>query len=140
MHSKEKDNLILIRLFPDQDIFKEIQKACEGHGVETAVVLSGLGQLKKFELGYFKEKGNYVPQLFTEPHELLSLTGNISKQEEGYNFHLHAVLGNENKQVVGGHLFKGIVEVTNEIVLLKTDIKIKRELEDKTGLQGMFLE
>jgi predicted DNA-binding protein with PD1-like motif len=71
---------------------------------------------------------------------LLSLTGNISKQSEGYNFHLHAVLGNENKQVVGGHLFKGIVEVTNEIVLLKTDIKIKREVEEKTGLQGMFLE
>ena len=53
---------------------------------------------------------------------------------------MHAVLGDENKQVVGGHLFKGIVEVTNEIVLLKTDIKIKRKTEEKTGLQGMFLE
>jgi predicted DNA-binding protein with PD1-like motif len=140
MHTKEKDNLIFLRLFPDQDIFKEVQEACRRHGVETAIVISGLGQLKEFELGYFKEKGNYCSQLFKEPHELLSLTGNISKQNDEYNFHLHAVLGNENKQVIGGHLFKGIVEVTNEIVLLKTDIKIKRKVEEKTGLQGIFLE
>ncbi|MHC4271283.1 MAG: PPC domain-containing DNA-binding protein [Planctomycetota bacterium] len=140
MQTKEKENLIIIRLFPDQDLFKDLKEACKKHRVETAVVISGLGQLKKFELGYFKEKGNYVPQLFKEPHELLSLTGNISKQNDEYNFHLHAVLGNVNKQVVGGHLFKGVVEVTNEIVLLKTDIIIKRKVEEKTGLQGMFLE
>ncbi|MHC4725307.1 MAG: PPC domain-containing DNA-binding protein [Planctomycetota bacterium] len=140
MHTKEKDNLIFLRLFPDQDMFKKLQEACRRHGVETAIAISGLGQLKNFELGYFKEKGNYCLQLFKEPHELLSLTGNISKQNEEYNFHLHAVLGSENKHVVGGHLMKGIVEVTNEIVLLKTDIKIKRVMEEETGLQGMFLE
>ena len=32
------------------------------------------------------------------------------------------------------------VEITNEIVLLKTDVGIKREVEDKTGLKGLFLE
>jgi predicted DNA-binding protein with PD1-like motif len=140
MHTKEKDNLIIVRLFPGQDIFNQIQEACKKHGVETAIVIGGLGQLKQFELGYFKEKGNYCPQFFEEPHELLSLTGNISKQNDEYNFHLHAVLGNENKQVIGGHLFKGVVEVTNEIVFLKTEIKITRKVEDKTGLKGMFLE
>jgi len=42
--------------------------------------------------------------------------------------------------VIGGHLIKGKVEVTNEIVLLKTNLKMRRKLEESTGLQGMFLE
>jgi len=140
MQTKEKDNLIFIRLFPDEDIYEKLAEAVKKYNVETAVVIAGIGQLKNFELGYFKEKGNYTPQLFTEPHELLSLSGNISKQNEKYNFHLHAVLGNEEKALVGGHLIKGSVAITNEIILLKTNLKIKRKLEEETGLEGMFLE
>ena len=140
MQSKEEENLIFVRLFPGEDIYRELKEVCQKHKVETAVVLSGLGQLTQFELGYFKEKGNYTPQEFEKPHELLSLTGNISLQEGDYNFHLHAVLGNEEKEVVGGHLIKGKVEVTNEIVLLKTSLKVKRRLDEHTGLQEMLLE
>lgn len=140
MQSKEENNLILVRLFPGEDIYRALKEVCQKHKVETAVVLSGLGQLKQFELGYFKEKGNYMPQEFEKAHELLSLTGNISLQDGEYNFHLHAILGDEQKKTVGGHLIKGKVEVTNEIALLKTGVKMKRKLEEDTGLQGMFLE
>lgn len=140
MQSKERDNLILARLLPGEDIHQELKEICNKHRVETAVVLSGIGQLKQFQLGYFKEKGNYVPQEFAKPHELLSLSGNISNQKGEYKLHLHAVLGDEDKSVVGGHLIKGEVEVTNEIVLLKTAVSITRRLEETTGLEGMFLD
>jgi predicted DNA-binding protein with PD1-like motif len=140
MQSKEEGSLIFLRLFPGEDIYRELEEVCQRHEVGTAVVLSGVGQLKHFELGYFKEKGDYCPQGFEEPHELLSLTGSISKQGGKYNFHLHAALGNKEKSVVGGHLIKGVVEVTNEIVLLKTSLKLERRLEESTGLQGMYLE
>ena len=140
MQTKEGGSLVFIRLFPGEDIYQALNEACQKHRVETAVVLSGVGQLKQFELGYFKEKGNYTPEEFEKPHELVSLAGNISNQEGEYNFHLHAVLGNEEKNVVGGHLIKGEVEVTNEIVLLKTDLAVTRKLEENTGLEGMFLE
>ena len=124
MQSKEKDNVVFIRLFPDEDIYDKLEEACRLHDIKTAVVLSGLGQLKKFQLGYFKEKNNYVPEKFNKPHELLSLTGNICTQNNDYILHLHAVLGDENKKTVGGHLLEGKVEVTNEIVILKTDIQL----------------
>jgi len=140
MRSKEEGSLIFVRLFSNEDIYRELEQVCQKHEVVTAVVLSGVGQLKQFELGYFKGKGDYAPRGFEKPHELLSLTGSISNQEGKYDFHIHAVLGNEEKNVVGGHLIKGIVEVTNEIVLLKTSLKVKRKLEESTGLQGMFLE
>jgi len=140
MQTKEKGNLIFIRLFPGENVHSKLIEACKKHEVETAVVLSGIGQLKQFQLGYFKQKGNYVPQDFAKPHELLSLAGNISDQGGEYNLHLHVVLGDEDKSVIGGHLLKGKVEVTNEIVLLRTDLKITRKLEEVTGLEEMFLD
>ena len=140
MQSKQEKDVIFIRLFPGEDIFEKLREVCREYRIDTAVVLSGIGQLKKFKLGYFKEKGNYAPQRFETPHELLSLEGNICEENGNYKFHSHAVLGNESKGVVGGHLIEGAVEVTNEIVLLKVNVKIHRKLEDTTGLEGMFLE
>jgi predicted DNA-binding protein with PD1-like motif len=140
MQSREKDKLVFIRLFPDEDLHEKLKEACKVHKVNSAVVFSGLGQLKNIRLGYFKEKNDYVPEFFNKPHELLSLTGNICKKNNEYILHLHAVLGDESKNTFGGHLLEGKVEVTNEIVLLKTDMKLKRKFEEKTGLQGLFFE
>ena len=140
MQSKEKESLIFIRLFPDEDLHEKLREVCKLHNVKTAVVLSGLGQLKQFQLGYFKEKKNYVKEAFDKPYELLSLTGNICRQNNEYELHLHAVLGDEEKNAIGGHLIEGKVEVTNEIVLLKINIDIEKRLEKETGLKGLFLE
>ena len=52
MQSKEEDNLIFVRLFPGEDIYRELEQVCQKHDVVTVVVLSGVGQLKQFELGY----------------------------------------------------------------------------------------
>ena len=140
MQSKEKDKIILIRLFPDEDINEKIKEACKLYKVKSAVILSGLGQLKNFQLGYFKENKGYIINKFETPYELLSLTGNICKQDNEFIIHLHAVLSDEKKNVVGGHLFEGKVEITNEIVILKTDISVKRILDEKTGIKGLYLE
>ena len=140
MQSKEKDNLIFMRLFPDEDIHEKLIEVCKLHKVKTAVILSGVGQLKKFQLGYFKKKNNYAAETFDPPYELLSLTGNICYQNNEYIIHIHAVLSDDKKNTVACHLIKGKVEITNEIVLLKTRISIARRFEEETGLKEMFLE
>jgi uncharacterized protein len=139
MKTTQKDNIIFIRLFPNEDIIENILDACEKHQVRTAVVLSAVGQLKDITLGYYKEKGNYTPQSFKEAHELLHISGTIIKQEDKYIPHLHVTLGNEQKMVLGGHLLKAKVEVTNEIVLLSSDALLKRRLCEENGLQELIL-
>ena len=124
MQSKEEGNIIFIRLFPDEDLQEKLKEACRLYNVKTAVIISGIGQLKKIQIGYFKEKNNYIRENFDAPHELLSLTGNICNQDGDYILHLHVVLGNEKKNAVGGHFIEGKVEITNEIVLLKTDVQL----------------
>jgi len=140
MQSKEKQNIIFIKLFRDEDVNEKIIEACKLHNVKTAAVISGIGQLKDFQLGYFKKKNDYTPEIFDTSYELLSLTGNICREDDDYLLHLHAVLGDEKKSVVGGHFIEGKVEITGEIVLLKTNLDVKRKLDEETGLKSMFLE
>ncbi len=140
MQSKEKKNIIFIRLFEDEDVYEQIKKACKIHNVKTAVVLSGIGQIKHTILGYFKEKRDYSPESFNKPLEILSLSGNICKQNNDYILHLHSVLSDEKKKAFGGHLIEGIISITAEIVLLKTPMDVKRKIDNKTGLQALYLE
>jgi len=140
MQSKEVDNIIFIRLFENEDILEQIKKSCKKHSVKTAVVLSGIGQIKNSKLGYFKKKGDYSPKKFNKPLEILSLSGNVIKKDDDHIAHIHIVLGDEDKKAIGGHLLEGTISVTAEIALLKTSIKLKRKIEDKTGLQGLYLE
>jgi len=137
MISIEKDNLIFIRLLPEENIIHEIKKACKKHNIVTGIVISAVGQFKSATLGYFKNKGDYTDQMFNRPLEILSITGNILYQENDYMLHLHTVLSDEKKQAIGGHLINGTISVTAEIVILKTSIKISRKYNDETGLMDL---
>jgi len=140
MQSQEKKNIIFVHLFPEEDINEQLKEVCRTHDVKTAIVISGIGQLKNAQLGYFKEKDNYTPENFDKPLEILSLTGNICRQEGDYALHLHAVLGDEKKNAIGGHFINGKISITGEIILLKTDFAIKRKLDEKTGLKNLYFE
>lgn len=139
METLQENTLIFIRLLPDEDIIENIQKACEKYQVQTAIVISGIGQLKNIKLGYFKEKEDYAPQTFEKPHELLNLSGTIIKQDDTYLSHLHVSLGNEQKQVIGGHLLGGKINITCEIAILHSTAKVTRKISEKTGLKELRL-
>ena len=140
MQSKQENNIILIRLFTGEEIHEKIIEACNKHKIKTAIILSGIGQLQSATIGYFKGKGNYFPETFNKNLELLSLTGNICKGKNEYLLHLHTILGEENKNTIGGHLIKGKISVTGEIALIKTEINANRKNNDETGLKDLILE
>lgn len=137
MDCKEEEGLIFVRMYAGEDFFEELEKACKRTGTVTAVVLSAVGMLADFELGYFRAKGDYAKQSFKKPHELVALSGLIIREPKAYNFHLHAALADEKKKVKGGHLFAAKVKVTAEIVLLKSGHPMRRELDEETGIMGL---
>ena len=140
MQSKMKNNIIFLRLFPNEDVNIQLKNACKINNVKTAIIISGIGQLKNVKLGYFKEKGNYAEEIFKTPLEILSLNGNICRANEGYITHIHAILGDENKNALGGHFLEGIVSVTAEIVLLKAGINVERKDDSQTGLKMLYFK
>jgi predicted DNA-binding protein with PD1-like motif len=140
MQSSKIDNIIILRLFSNELLIDKIIDVAKLYKIKSGIILSGIGQLKNFQLGFFNQKSNYLIKEFNRPHELLSLSGNICKNNNEYVIHLHVVLGDENKKTVGGHLIKGIVEITNEVFILNLDINLKRKYEENTGLKGLYIE
>ncbi len=140
MQTLEQDRLIFIRMFSGERYHDCLAEACRRHQVRSAVVLSSLGQFGEFELGYFVAKGDYAPERFTEPHELIAVSGLVSSTGDGEpEFHLHACLGGRDKRTVSGHLLSAVVAITNETVLLESGAALTRRLSDQTGLRMLEL-
>ncbi len=139
MEYTQSGDLVLVRLHQGEDLFEKLKQVAEACDIHTGVVLSGIGMLKQAELNFFVRNGEYSAVLFPEPMELVSMTGNIIRQDGDWHFHVHAVLARHTKEAVAGHLSKGKVNVTNEIVILKTDAKAARKLDKGTGLMALAL-
>ena len=132
MQFKEELNIVIVKLSNGENFFESMKKVVKSCEIESGIILSGIGQLKNFELGYFDGK-KYVKKIFEKPMELVSMQGSIAE-----NFHIHCTLADESQNVYGGHLFKGVVSVVNEIVILRLNkIKLKRKLDKKTGLKTL---
>jgi uncharacterized protein len=139
MEIKRQHPYTIIHLHPNDQVIDSLKTICKRYSIQTAVILSGIGQLKDITLGYFKEKNNYTPEHFSQPHELLSLSGTLIYQDDEIHPHLHAIISTENKQTFGGHLISASVEITNEIIMLDLPVKVSRKQSNETGLMEMNL-
>ena len=135
MKSIEKNNIILIRLDTNEDFFKSLTILCKKHKIKNAIILSGIGQLKKITLAYFDTNNRYITRDFLNAHELIHLSGNVIWSDSNFNFHIHTIISNNKMKSFGGHLLEAKVNITNEIFLLKTDIDISRNIDNITGLK-----
>ena len=139
MEIRSDEGHLLIHMVPDEDYLECIKEACREAGFRTAVILSSIGQLKEVTLGYFRGPGDYHPQVFDGPLELVGVSGIISLVNDEYIPHLHAVLGDPEKMAVGGHLVSGKVSITNETVIGNINIGVNRKKNGETGLMDVFL-
>jgi predicted DNA-binding protein with PD1-like motif len=136
MQSAEENDHIAIKLDDGEDVFVALDKAIEKHGIDSALILTGIGMLKDFEIGYYNGK-NYIIERFVDPMELLSMHGSIARGQEN-RIHIHVGLANNEHKVFGGHLMSAKVCVLNEIVLLRmNEVDLTRKLNEKSGLMEL---
>ena len=136
MQSAEEKDHIVIKLDDGEDVFVALDKAIEKHGIDSALILTGIGMLKDFEIGYYNGK-NYIIERFVDPLELLSMHGSIVRGKEN-RVHIHVGLANNEHKVFGGHLMSAKVCVLNEIVLLRmNEVDLTRKLNQKSGLMEL---
>jgi predicted DNA-binding protein with PD1-like motif len=136
MQSAEEKDHIVIKLDDGEDVFKALGIVIEKHGIDSALILSGIGMLKDFEIGYYNGK-NYIIERFVDPMELLSMHGSIAKGKEN-RIHIHISLANSEHKVFGGHLMSAKVCVLNEIVILRmNEMDLTRKLNPKSGLMEL---
>jgi predicted DNA-binding protein with PD1-like motif len=136
MKSGEDKSLIVAKLEDGEDLFESLGTVVADHEIGSGLVLSGIGMLRNFVLGYYDGE-EYQRKEFKDPCELVSLQGSISTKN-GIMIHLHASLADESRNVIGGHLFEAEVNMLNEIVVRKLkDLTLSRKENPVTGLKEL---
>jgi predicted DNA-binding protein with PD1-like motif len=140
MQYSKKGNILVVRLFPEEDVVESLKQALLKTGIKNAVILSGIGMLRDIELKVYTGKGKYKSKLFKKDYELVSFSGNIVRAEEGHILHIHTAIADHSYRCYAGHFGGGKVAVTLEAVIMDVPIKMVRRLEAGPKLTGLFIE
>lgn len=136
----KKRDLLVVRLFKDEDVFKSIKQSLIKSKFENGVILSGIGMLKDIELRVFKGKGRYATKIFKGGYELVSFSGNIVRTSNDYILHIHSAIADHKYRCFAGHFGGAKVAVTLELFIREVPVKIYRRIEEETGLTGLFIK
>jgi hypothetical protein len=124
----ETGRVLFLHLTRGEDLVKSITEACKDAGIETGVVMSGIGSLRRFHYHYIKDTADEPTDVFEViegPLELAALQGLVLEGKP----HLHAVVSEAGTKTYSGHAegegseVQYLVEVS---ILEVKDIKLGR--------------
>ncbi len=134
----QKEGNVVVAKFVKGEILQNLRELMKELNADSAIILNGIGMLEDAIIGYFDGE-KYIEERIKEPAELVSLQGNIGRDDDSFIIHAHVSLACKDHMLRGGHLLGGNVKVVNEIVLHVLDkIKIKRI--KRGNLMEMVLE
>ena len=134
--NQTSEKCFLIRLMKGDDILLSLQKFCKEHQEIGAGRINGIGAVSHAVLGFF-DGHQYLENDFEEPLEILSLLGNVAKDQI---IHIHGIFGRKDGSCIGGHILPGCtVSFTCEIHLTALIPSVERVKDIETNLQLLNL-
>ncbi|MBN1932811.1 MAG: DNA-binding protein [Desulfobacterales bacterium] len=118
-----------------KDLIQSIEDFCREASIQMAT-FSMIGAVSSFTLGaYDQQQQVYVTFSRKTPAEIITCTGNISIKDKKTFVHAHIVLGDEQGETIGGHLFSESIIFAGEIELQELIGKpMERSYDQTTGL------
>jgi len=109
---------LFVRLDPGEEIHATLQSLADKVGFDAAAITSGIGRTRDTLYGYMDEDGIYQRRPLDSPSELVSLSGNIARTQDGKAFtHIHCCWSDDDNNVHAGHMFQSTVHVVAEVHL-----------------------
>ena len=134
MDYKQFGNRVVVRIDKGKEIIATLKQICTELEIKAGTII-GIGATDKATIGLFDLKTKrYCSKEFTGDHEIAPIYGNISTMNDEVYLHLHANLCNAEHKSFGGHLNSAVVSATFEGIIDIIDGDIKREFDEKTGL------
>ncbi len=135
---KEGNSTVAIRIQKNENLIESLRVACKNYGIESGVILSGIGMFEKTELAYWNGE-RYIQKEFDRLVEVVSLQGNIGINEDDGEtvIHLHGSIACEDYQVFGGHIIDATVYNCEIFISKLHNITLLRKKES-SGLNGLF--
>ena len=104
------------------------------HGVAGAD-FTAIGAFASATIAFFDLATKEYEEIPVEEQvEVLSLAGNVAIAEGEPKLHAHVVLGRRDGTALGGHLLRGVVRSTLELVLRDSGARWQRRRDEATGL------
>ena len=109
---------LLVRIDPGEEIHASLQNLADELGLSAVAITSGIGRTRSNIYGYMNNDGIYIKRELSQPAELVSLSGNIARTQDGKSFtHIHCSWADDDSNVHAGHMFSCTVAVVAEIHL-----------------------
>ena len=116
MEWTRSDEDLLVRIDPGEEIHSALQQLADDVGFNAAAITSGIGRTRNNIYGYMNNDGIYIKRELETPSELVSLSGNIARTQDGKAFtHIHCCWSDDDNNVHAGHMFHCVVHVVAEI-------------------------
>jgi predicted DNA-binding protein with PD1-like motif len=101
----------------------------------TAAQITAVGAFSDATLGWFdRERRDYRRIEVAEQCEVLSLIGDVAVSEGEPQVHVHATVGLSDGSVRGGHLLRGSVWPTLEVVIRQSADALRKRMHREVGL------
>ena len=126
MEYRRFGNTIVARIDKEEDVLEKMKRIAMLEDVKLASV-SALGTFSSMTVGiYDLEKRQFMGNDFEGMFEIVSFTGTINTMDGKYYSHIHAAAADAKGNVYGGHLSRGIIGATCEMVITVIDGVVDR--------------
>jgi|SRR5690348_2922295 predicted DNA-binding protein with PD1-like motif len=134
-HENESQRTFVIVLETGEEVMSALQNFIERENV-TAAQLTAIGALSDAVLNYFSwEEKRYLDIPVQEQVEVAALLGDVALSPTGRPaLHIHLVLGKRDGTALAGHLGRGRVRPTLEVILTEAPAHLRKVLDPESGL------
>ncbi len=124
------------------EIGEEIQETLRQFAEKVSLkgaFFTGIGTLHQVELAFFRtDTKSYDRRFFNDEYEMISLTGNLSFTDGVPAPHTHVSICDRNFHTYSGHLVRGVVSLTAEILVIDLDLQLTRKEDPIMRYKGLI--
>ena len=134
MEYKRFNNSIFLRVDRGEEVLSKILEVVEKEHVSLGTI-EAIGACDKFTVGlYSVSKKQYFKKTYEGEFEIVSFLGNITTKDNKPYIHVHIACGDDNNNVIGGHLNECRISATFEAIITVEKGSISRKIDERTGL------
>lgn len=134
-YSKVGVKTYLLRLVKGEEIVQTVKNFCKKEHIRNASI-QGLGSVQNPTLTHYRvDTKKYSEKVVEGILEVTNLMGNVGMFENEPLVHVHITLSDKDMNAKGGHLVKGIVSATLELIITVFNTKHTKSFNEEIGLK-----